>query len=91
MEKPYKYLTGLFSVFIIAVLLVGCNSETNTASSKRGEEKSIKVKIALNGKMNPLTIGQEKGWFEEEFAPLNAEIEWSEFKAGASTSRIASC
>ena len=46
MEKPYKYLTGLFSVFIIAVLLVGCNSETNTASSKRGEEKPIKVKIA---------------------------------------------
>ena len=37
MEKHYKYLTGLFSVFIIAVLLVGCNSETNTASSKRGE------------------------------------------------------
>ena len=82
MEKPYKYLTGLFSVFIIAVLLVGCNSETNTASSKRGEEKPIKVKIALNGKMNPLTIGREKGWFEEEFAPLNAEIEWSEFTSG---------
>ena len=32
--------------------------------------------------MGPLAIGREKGWFEEEFAPLNAEIEWSEFPSG---------
>ena len=32
--------------------------------------------------MGPLVIGREKGWFEEEFKSLNAEIAWSEFPSG---------
>ena len=48
----------------------------------READEPIKVNIALNGKMSPLMIGREKGWFEEEFASLNAEIEWSEFTSG---------
>ena len=40
--------------------------------------------------MSPLTIGREKGWFEEEFAPLHAEIEWSKLQVDT-TSRISCC
>ena len=83
MKKHHKYLTGFILAIITVFVLVGCNSDAGTASGKSREaDEPIKVNIALNGKMSPLTIGREKGWFEEEFASLNAEIEWSEFTSG---------
>jgi sulfonate transport system substrate-binding protein len=83
MKTHDKYLTGFILAIIITIVLAACNSDTGTSPGKgKKAGEPIKVSIALNGKMNPLTIGREKGWFEEEFAPLNAEIEWSEFTSG---------
>ena len=32
--------------------------------------------------MGPLVIAREKGWLEEEFKAINAEVTWSEFPSG---------
>lgn len=82
MKRHFIRLIGLFLVFISALLLVACNTETNSASGNNKKEEVIKVNIALNGKMSPLTIGKVKGIFEEEFASHNVEIVWSEFTSG---------
>lgn len=79
MKKHHKHLLGLLFAGLSTLVLAGCNSDAGTAS---GESELIKVNIALNGKMGPLVIGREKGWFKEEFSKVNAEIEWSEFPSG---------
>ncbi|MBB3110596.1 sulfonate transport system substrate-binding protein [Paenibacillus phyllosphaerae] len=42
----------------------------------------VKVNIAINGGFNPLVIAQEKGWLDEGFKKLNAEVSWSKFTSG---------
>lgn len=82
MKRHRKSLIGSVFIFLLAIILTGCSTGASSSTQKSKKDDRIVVKIALNGKMNPLTIGREKGWFEEEFAPLNAEIEWSEFTSG---------
>lgn len=83
MKKHSKHLLGVFFAIITTIALAGCNSDANTASGKsQAEGEPIKVNIALNGKMGPLVIGRQKGWFDEEFKALNAKVEWSEFPSG---------
>jgi sulfonate transport system substrate-binding protein len=83
MKIAHKFLLGLLIAVITTVLLTGCNSDTKTASGKSQEDGDpIKVNVAINGGIGPLVVAREKGWFEEEFGPLNAEISWSEFPSG---------
>ena len=82
MMKHRKSLIGSVFIFLLAIILAGCSTGANSSIQKSKKDDPIVVKIALNGKMNPLTIGREQGWFEEELASLNAEIEWSEFTSG---------
>jgi len=42
----------------------------------------VKVQIAINSTINPLTIARAKGFYEEAFGKLNAEVEWSKFPSG---------
>ncbi|MFC4102390.1 ABC transporter substrate-binding protein [Paenibacillus xanthanilyticus] len=73
----------------------GSGSASNTAEEKTGQpsteentqqeangEKAVKVRIALNGSLNPLVIAEQKGWLKEGFDQLNAEVEWSKFASG---------
>ncbi|PWV95713.1 sulfonate transport system substrate-binding protein [Paenibacillus cellulosilyticus] len=65
----------------------GASSQTtegaaaSDASSKPSGEK-VKVNIAINGGLSPLIIAQAKGFYEEAFSKLNAEISWSKFPSG---------
>jgi sulfonate transport system substrate-binding protein len=83
MEKYRKHLLGLFLVISMIFLLTGCSSSADKTNAKSNEKGApVNVNIALNGKMGPLVIGREKGWFAEEFKALNAEVKWSEFTSG---------
>ena len=83
MKSTHKFLLGLLLAIMTTVLLTGCNSDTKSASGKSQEDdEPIKVNIAINGGIGPLVIAKEKGWFEEEFKSLNAEVAWSEFTSG---------
>ncbi|UVI29181.1 ABC transporter substrate-binding protein [Paenibacillus spongiae] len=79
MRKSTRKTTrfGLLSLFIIiALTLTACGS----GGSKSGDDK-VTVNIAVNGGLNLLSVAKEKGWFEEEFAKLNANVEWHEFQS----------
>ena len=83
MKITHKFLLGLLIAIMTTVLLTGCNSETKSASGKSQEDgEPIKVNVAINGGIGPLVIAKEKGWLEEEFKSLNAEVAWSEFPSG---------
>ncbi|WP_394235328.1 ABC transporter substrate-binding protein [Niallia oryzisoli] len=83
MKKKSRFLLGLLITMIISVLLAGCSSDTKTASGKtQKDNKTITVNVAINGKIGPLLIAKEKGWLEEEFKTVNAEVAWSEFPSG---------
>ncbi|MCM3784572.1 aliphatic sulfonate ABC transporter substrate-binding protein [Neobacillus mesonae] len=85
-----KY-TSTFTILLIglAILLTACGSEkgasfassTESASSSSSSDP-VKVNIAINGGISPLIIAQEKGWLDEAFKELNAEVEWSKFTSG---------
>ncbi|MFB9326918.1 aliphatic sulfonate ABC transporter substrate-binding protein [Paenibacillus aurantiacus] len=57
------------------------DDQATEAAAKPSGEK-VKVNIAINGGLNPLIIAQEKGWLDEAFGKLNAEIAWSKFTSG---------
>ena len=81
MKITHKFLLGLLIAIMTTVLLTGCNSETKSASGKSQEDgEPIKVNVAINGGIGPIVIAKEKGWLEEEFKSLNAEVAWSEFR-----------
>jgi sulfonate transport system substrate-binding protein len=83
MEKYRKHLLGLFLVISMIFLVAGCSSSAEKTNAKGNAKGApVKVNIALNGKMGPLVIAREKGWFEEEFKAMNAEVKWSEFTSG---------
>ncbi|GAB6991122.1 aliphatic sulfonate ABC transporter substrate-binding protein [Paenibacillus pini] len=97
MSKPTRNSVNkrrmvLFSILLAAVILliVGCSNQGNDSKSNTasGGDKAaasgapVKVNIAINGKISPLSIAKEKGWFEEEFKKQNAEVKWSEFPSG---------
>lgn len=85
MKKSYKILSGFILAAILAIVLAGCgsSSETKSVSGKsQDNSKPIEVNIALNGGLSHMQIGRAKGFFEEEFAKVNATIKWSEFPSG---------
>jgi len=53
---------------------------SDEASKPSGDK--IKVNIAINGGLSPLIIAQAKGFYEEAFSKLNAEVVWSKFPSG---------
>lgn len=61
------------------------SSQTEGAASDESSKPSgdkIKVNIAINGGLSPLIIAQAKGFYEEAFSKLNAEVVWSKFPSG---------
>ncbi len=83
MKKLSKVLSGLILAAFLSILLAGCTSETKSASSEsQGNRQPVEVNIALNGGLSPIQVGREKGIFEEEFAKVNATINWSKFTSG---------
>ncbi|MGM9923593.1 MAG: ABC transporter substrate-binding protein [Bacillus sp. (in: firmicutes)] len=78
MKNYREHLFVLLFFLLSAAMLAGCSS----ASGESEKQDGVKVQIAINGKMNPLTVAREKGWFEEEFKKHNATIQWSEFPSG---------
>ncbi|GAA3410056.1 aliphatic sulfonate ABC transporter substrate-binding protein [Paenibacillus hodogayensis] len=44
--------------------------------------KKVTVNVAVQGGLSPMHLLKDKGWLEEEFAKLNAEVSWSEFASG---------
>ncbi|WP_127532701.1 aliphatic sulfonate ABC transporter substrate-binding protein [Paenibacillus kobensis] len=60
-------------------------AQTETAAGSSDPAPSgdkVKVQIAINSTINPLTIARAKGLYEEAFSKLNAEVEWSKFPSG---------
>lgn len=77
----------ILAVSIALLLLAGCakassNAVSGTVTGSEKDSKSLIVNIAINGKITPLNIARDKGWVEEEFKKLNAEVQWSEFPSG---------
>ncbi|WP_018393271.1 aliphatic sulfonate ABC transporter substrate-binding protein [Bacillus sp. 37MA] len=83
MKKHRNYVWGGILAIITTILLAGCNSGTKSESGESQKvDEPITVNVSLNGNLSRLTIGREKGFFEEEFTKVNAEIKWSEFQSG---------
>ncbi|WP_435169188.1 aliphatic sulfonate ABC transporter substrate-binding protein [Paenibacillus glycanilyticus] len=82
-------LTAL-SVIALVTVLAGCGGKsskdsTASAASANGgaaERPHVTVNVAINGGLSPLLLAKEKGWLEEEFKTLNADVSWSEFQSG---------
>ncbi|MCM3629535.1 aliphatic sulfonate ABC transporter substrate-binding protein [Paenibacillus glycanilyticus] len=78
------------SVIALVTVLAGCGGkaakESSASAAPSGgaaeERPHVTVNVAINGGLSPLLLAREKGWLEEEFKPLNAEISWSEFQSG---------
>jgi len=69
--------SGLF-VLALIITLIGL---TACGKSSDNTNKKVEVNIAVNGGLNLLSIAKSKGWFEEEFATLNATVNWHEFQS----------
>lgn len=82
-------ITALLVIALVTVL-AGCGSKDSNAKSEAGsasnagatERPHITVNVAINGGLTPLLLAREKGWLEEEFKKLNADVSWSEFQSG---------
>lgn len=74
-RKTFKIATLLLAI-MTTVVLTACGN-----GGKSDGNKQVTVNIAVNGGLNLLTVAKSKGWFEEEFAKLNAKVEWHEFQS----------
>lgn len=77
----------ILTVSITLLLLAGCAKASSNAGlgSDGASDKNappLTVNVAINGKLSPINIARDKGWVEEEFKKLNAEVQWSEFPSG---------
>ncbi|MEK5057413.1 sulfonate ABC transporter substrate-binding protein [Paenibacillus sp. FSL H7-0326] len=78
-----KLRLPIFLLLALVVMVTGCGSASEDLQSQASEEgELVKVRIAINGNLNPLVLAQEKGWLEGEFEKLGAEVEWSKFTSG---------
>lgn len=68
-----------FLILALVAVLVGLTACGNNSKNKDGA--TVEVNIAVNGGLNLLSIAKNKGWFEEEFAKLNASVNWHEFQS----------
>lgn len=82
MKKYFKNTTiSILLLAITALLLTACGNGSNSAQQKGNDDEKVTVNIALNGGLTLLSIAKEKGWFEEEFAKLNANVKWQDFQS----------
>jgi sulfonate transport system substrate-binding protein len=83
MKKIYKYLSAFMLAATLSFVLAGCGAETKSVSGESKENgQHIEVNIAINGGIDPIIIGREKDFFEDEFSKVDATIKWSEFASG---------
>ncbi|MEK4027252.1 aliphatic sulfonate ABC transporter substrate-binding protein [Pseudobacillus sp. FSL P4-0506] len=80
MKKYSNYWLAVLFFIVSAASLLGCSLASGSNLTKKNEP--TEVNVAINGGLNPLIIGREKGWFEEEFAKYNVKVKWSEFPSG---------
>lgn len=77
---------GLLGILLIALLvLAACSSSSDNQGASQGSDskkEKVTVNIAINGGLNLLSVAKQKGWFEEEFAKVGAEVAWQEFQSG---------
>jgi len=66
----------LVMVIVLAVTLAACGNKNGGS-----KDEQVTVNIAVNGGLNLLAVAKKKGWFEEEFAKVNAKVEWHEFQS----------
>ncbi|WNR44079.1 aliphatic sulfonate ABC transporter substrate-binding protein [Paenibacillus roseipurpureus] len=79
-HKPMLLVTA---AFLSLTVLAGCASnKSDTKNASAPAKDPIKVNVAINGGISPLTVLKEKGWLQEAFKAENAEIVWSEFPSG---------
>lgn len=78
----FKKISLLILMTMIGTLLLSACSGGADSSSEPGKEKAT-VNIAVNGGLNLLSIAKNKGWFEEEFKKVNADVQWHEFQSSA--------
>lgn len=83
MKKSSKFLAGFILAAILSIVLAGCGGEKKSVSGESNEnDQKVEVKIAVNGGIDPMLVGREKGFFEEELEKVNATVKWSVFTAG---------
>lgn len=82
------------SILILVIgILSACGAKESTSSPKEsvdsGKETtkpaskdSVVVNIGIQQSIWPILAAKEKGWFEEEFAKVGAEVKWVEFQSG---------
>lgn len=68
----------LISAFLL--ILQGCGLSSNTGTEGKASAKYT-ISVANMGLSN-LNVIKEKGWLEEEFAKIGADVEWSNHAAG---------
>ncbi|WP_164775470.1 aliphatic sulfonate ABC transporter substrate-binding protein [Paenibacillus glycanilyticus] len=74
-RKPaWKYGLIILSVMIGLLTLSAC-------AGKGDGDKKVTVNIAINGGLNLLSIAKNKGFFEEAFGKVNADVKWNEFQS----------
>ncbi|MFF2092353.1 ABC transporter substrate-binding protein [Paenibacillus sp. NPDC058174] len=68
------------SGLIVLSVIIGLLGLT-ACSGKSAADEKVTVNIAINGGLNLLTIAKNKGFFEEAFGKVNAEVKWNEFQS----------
>ena len=64
---------------IIFIFIAGC---TSTSTNGEGSKKDLTVNIGIQQSLTPLLLAKEKGWFEEEFAKVGVDVQWTVFQSG---------
>ncbi|GLX70244.1 aliphatic sulfonate ABC transporter substrate-binding protein [Paenibacillus glycanilyticus] len=78
------------SVITLVAVMAGCGGKESkgakgsdaAANEGAAERPHVTVNVAINGGLTPLLLAREKGWLEEEFKTVNADVKWSEFQSG---------
>ncbi|NGQ96745.1 aliphatic sulfonate ABC transporter substrate-binding protein [Brevibacillus sp. SYP-B805] len=82
-----KGLWSIYSIIIVSMaLLAGCGQGTGGSAAAVGADKpkeKITVNIGIQQSIWPILLAKEKGWFEEAYAKVGAEVKWVEFQSGA--------
>jgi sulfonate transport system substrate-binding protein len=74
--------TLLLSSLFFLSFLAGCSSEDNAQKTANANDQKVIVNIGIQQSLGPLLIAREKGWFEETFSKVGAEVKWTEFQSG---------
>lgn len=82
-KMKFRKILLVFTLIASLIGLVGCGAkEGKQAAAEDKSKEKYTVNIANNGSTGLLLFAKEKGWFEEEFAKIGGEVQWSEFPSG---------